>query len=143
MASPERIHLRNVRDCGLSHTGTLARGKWANSDASPLPTNLDRTISLVVSRDTLTNRLRALGELTSVPVFLNASALQIEGITKNQTVGMDVHNQPAHQVLQIILNRSDTQGRLRAVLRATDSGEEGIDITTKQALTNESLTARP
>jgi hypothetical protein len=43
----------------------------------------------------------------------------------------------------IILNRSDTQGRLRAVLRATDSGEEGIDITTKQALTNDGLVTRP
>jgi serine/threonine protein kinase len=115
-------------------TSLLAQGEWANSEASPLPAEFDKTISLVAGRDTLANYLRSLSQMTGVPIVINLTALQAEGITKNQSFGMDAHDQPARQVLQTILSQGDSEGRLRAVLRGTDNGGTAVDITTKQAL---------
>jgi formylglycine-generating enzyme required for sulfatase activity len=77
-----------------------------------------------------------------VPITINVSALQGEGITKNQSFGMDERDQPARDVLAAILAKADTRGRLRAVLRAGDPGTTAIDITTQQALGRMSDTIR-
>ena len=78
--------------------------------------------------------LGLLANLTGVPITINVSALQMEGITKNQSFGLDERDQPARNVLEAILAKADTQGRLRTVLRATDDGKTAIDITTRQTL---------
>jgi serine/threonine protein kinase len=101
-------------------TYLLAEGEWANADACPFPEGFDKTISL--------------SQLTGVPVVLNLTQLQLQGITKNQSFGLDVKDTPARQVLQSILSQGDSKGRLRAVLRGTDNGGTAIEITTKQAL---------
>jgi len=116
------------------HNIALAPGAWVNESGSPYPPQFDQTVTITSPKDTLEAYITLLAHLTGVPITINVSALQMEGITKNQSFGLDEHDQPARNVLAAILTKADTQGRLRTVLRATDDGHTAIDITTKQSL---------
>jgi len=116
------------------HNIALARGAWVNESDSPYPPQFDQTVTITSTKDTLEAYIRLLAHLSGVPITINVSALQMEGITKNQSFGLDERDQPARNVLEAILAKADTQGRLRAILRATDDGKTAIDITTRQAL---------
>lgn len=126
------VNIRTSR--ALERMGVMAPGTWVNESASPYPPAFDKSITITSSRDTLENYLLQLAKETGVPVILNVSALQTQGITKNQSFGLDVADQPARDVLPLILNKADPEGRLRTVLRASDDGQTSIDVTTKQAL---------
>jgi serine/threonine protein kinase len=119
---------------GYKVTGILAHGAWVNESGSPYPPHFDQPVTITSPKDTLETYVRLLAKLTGVPITINVSALQMEGITKNQSFGLDERDQPARNVLEAILAKADTQGRLRTVLRATDDGKTAIDITTRQAL---------
>jgi len=115
-------------------TGIHMRGSWENANASPFPPALDALVTLQERRNTLERFLSQLSDKTGVPVLINNKALQFEGITTNQSFGLDVTDQPAREVLHQILTKADPNDRLRAVLRGTDDGSTAIEITTKQAL---------
>ena len=116
------------------HDVVLAPGAWVKESGSPLPPEFDQQISLVSERDSLEVYLQKLSRTTGVIISLNVPALTLEGITKNQTFAFDMTETPASEVLTAVLQKADPQDRLRAVLRATDDGKTGIDVTTKQAL---------
>ena len=119
---------------GYKVTGILAHGAWVNESGSPYPPQFDKLVTITSPQDTLEIYIGLLANLTGVPITINVSALQMEGITKNQSFGLDERDQPARNVLEAILAKADTQGRLRTVLRATDDGKTAIDITTRQTL---------
>lgn len=116
------------------HDVVLAPGAWVEESGSPFPPEFDQRISLVSERDSLEVYLQKLSRMTGVIISLNVPALTLEGITKNQTFAVDMTDTPASDVLTAVLQKADPQDRLRAVLRATDDGKTGIDVTTKQAL---------
>jgi hypothetical protein len=113
--------------------GVMLTGSWGQTTGSPFPPALDKLISLS-GRDTLANHVHALGERVGVHAAINVPALQAEGITKNQSFVLNAHDQPAREVLLTILSKADPEGRLRAVLAATDDGQTGIDVTTAKAI---------
>lgn len=119
---------------GYKVTGILAHGTWVKDSASPHPPQFDQPVTITSPKDTLETYVRLLAKLTGVPITINVSALQLEGITKNQSFGLDEREQPARNVLAAILAKADTQGRLRVVLRATGDGMTAIDITTNRSL---------
>ena len=59
-------------------------------------------------------------------------ALELEGITKNQSFGLDEQNQTADAILRTILARSNPDGKLVYVVR-NKGGAESIEITTRAA----------
>lgn len=115
-------------------TEVLAHGAWATGSASPHPPQLDVAVTIESTRDTLEAYIQLLARLTGVPITINVSALQMQGITKNQSFGLAVNEQPAGAVLEAILSKADPRGRLRAVLHARDDGITAIEVTTRQAL---------
>jgi hypothetical protein len=119
---------------GYQVTGILAHGAWVNESGSPYPPQFDKPVTITSPKDTLETYIALLANLTGVPITINVATLQMEGITKNQSFGLDERDQPARNVLEAILAKADTQGRLRTVLRATDDGKTAIDITTKRYL---------
>ena len=119
---------------GYKVTGILAHGAWVNESGSPYPPQLDQPATITSPKVTLENSIGLLATLSGVPITINVAALQMEGITKNQSFGLDERDQPARHVLEAILAKADTKGRLRTVLRATDDGTTALDITTKQAI---------
>lgn len=99
---------------------------------------LQQNVTVSFDRDTLEMSLRILAEELEVPISIAGGDLQLEGITKNQSFGLDLQNQPAGQVLVEILRRAnpdktatgpaDTKQKLVYVI-----GEQKITVTTRAA----------
>lgn len=94
---------------------------------------LQKKITLTFNRDNLERSIQMLAEETGVPMEIMGSDLQLEGITKNQSFGLDEKDQTADAILKIILARSNTDGKLVYVVR-TKGGIESIEITTRAAV---------
>ena len=93
---------------------------------------LARRISLVFARDTLEKSVQMLADETGVPMEILGKDLELEGITKNQSFGLDEQDKPAESILRTILAKSNPEGKLVYVVRSRD-GVESLDITTRAA----------
>jgi hypothetical protein len=93
---------------------------------------LRRTISLSFPKDTLEKSIQMLSDEIGVPMEILGGDLQLEGITKNQSFGLDEVERPAEAVLRAILAKANPDGKLIYVIRNRD-GVESIEITTRAA----------
>jgi hypothetical protein len=93
---------------------------------------LAKRISLTFQRDTLEKSIQMLAEEIGLPIEILGRDLELEGITKNQSFGLDEQDQPAEAILGTILARSNPDGKLVYVVRSRD-GAESIEITTRAA----------
>ena len=103
---------------------------------------LQKKISLVFTKDTLEKSIQMLSDEIGIPMEILGGDLQLDGITKNQSFGLDERDKPAEAVLRAILARSDSAGRLVYVIRKRD-GVESIEITTKAAAAKRGDTLPP
>jgi serine/threonine-protein kinase len=103
---------------------------------------LQKKISLVFAKDTLEKSIQMVADEIGMPIEILGGDLQLEGITKNQSFGLDERDKPAEAVLRTILARSDSGGRLVYVVRKRD-GVESIEITTKAAAAKRGDTVPP
>jgi hypothetical protein len=93
---------------------------------------LRRTITLSFTKDTLEKSIQMVSDEIGVPMEILGADLQLEGITKNQSFGLDEVDRPAEAVLLSILAKANTDGKLIFVIRNRD-GVESIEITTRAA----------
>jgi len=103
---------------------------------------LQKKISLVFTKDTLEKSIQMVADEIGTPMEILGGDLQLEGITKNQSFGLDERDKPAEAVLRTILAKSDSAGRLVYVIRKRD-GVESIEITTKAAAAKRGDTLPP
>jgi hypothetical protein len=107
---------------------------------------LQRPTSLRFARDTLEAALEQLSQEIGVSIVISGPALQAEGITKNQSFGIDLQNQPAGDILVEILRLAnpdksaivpaDARQKLVYVIAAPDQGRPAhIVVTTRTAAT--------
>lgn len=101
----------------------------------PLAERLGQPISLVFPRETLEAALQQWGEAAGVPISVVGADLEAESITRNQSFGLDLTNQPAEEVLRQILLLASPEGKLVYVIRAAGAGEESpsLVVTTRAA----------
>ena len=60
--------------------------------------------------------------------------MQLEGITKNQSFGLDEHDKPAEEILQKIMHLANPDGKLVYVIKPkAPGGPEMLFITTRAA----------
>ena len=111
----------------------------ASAPAGPAG-GLQKKISLVFAKDTLEKSIQMVSDEIGVPIEILGGDLQLDGITKNQSFGLDERDKPAEAVLRAILSKSDA--RLVYVLRKKD-GVESIEITTKAAAAKRGDTLPP
>lgn len=98
----------------------------------PLAKKLDRKISLVFDRATLEKALQMVGEELGAGVVILGADLQLEGITKNQSFGLQERDQTAREILQKIMLRANPDGKLIYVIRGGGDGNgETLVITTR------------
>ncbi len=90
---------------------------------------LRKKISLSFPRDTLERCLEMLSKEIDVDVVILGPDLQLEGITKNQSFGLDERQQPAGDILQKVLKLANPQGKLVYVVRP-QGDREAIFVTT-------------
>lgn len=93
---------------------------------------LQQKISLRFPSDTLEKSIQGLAEEIGLPITILGGDLQLEGITKNQSFGLDERDKPAEAILRVILMKANPDGKLIYVIRGAGDGDS-LEITTKAA----------
>jgi hypothetical protein len=116
-------------------TETAASGTADRAAAVPATAAaaLKKNISLSFPRDTLERCLELLSKEIDTSITILGQDLQLEGITKNQSFGLDENDRPAEEVLRTVLQLANPDGKLVYVIRPLEAGREGIFITTRSA----------
>jgi hypothetical protein len=113
-----RCYLPAVAAHNLLMGGELLLTQSSSEAASPKsiaaaekPTTLEERLakktSLVFTKDSLERALELLADDTGISIAIQGSDLQLDGITKNQSLAMDAHDQPAGEILVEILRRAN------------------------------------
>jgi hypothetical protein len=93
---------------------------------------LQKKITLTFVKDNLERSIQIIADEIGVPMEILGGDLQLEGITKNQSFGLDERDKTAEEVLRVILAKANPDGKLVFVVRKKDGGET-IEITTRAA----------
>jgi len=102
--------------------------------AATLAARLDKKITLAFPRDTLERSIELWAAESGVKAVILGSDLQLDGITKNQSFGLDEKDQPALAVLRQILKKAGPDGKLIFVIKPEQAGgPEVVFITTLTA----------
>jgi hypothetical protein len=94
---------------------------------------LQKKMTLTFVKDNLERSIQMVSEEIGVPMEILGSDLQLEGITKNQSFGLEERDKTADAILQTILAKSNTDGKLVYIV-VKENGEEAIKITTRAAV---------
>ena len=98
-----------------------------------LAQRLQQPVSIAFARDTLETAIQLLVEESGIPIQIAGADLELEGITKNQSFGLEQREVPAEAVLLTILRKSDGgAGKLVYVVRQ-QGGQEQLVVTTRKA----------
>ena len=124
----------------VATTGSSAKG--GPKPPSGALDRLAQPISLVFGKDTLEKSIQMISDEIGVEMEIIGPDLQLEGITKNQSFGLDQKNKPAVEILRAILAKANPDGKLVYVVRTTD-GAEKIEITTRAAVEKRGDTIAP
>ena len=106
-----------------------APGAAASQDALG---KLQKKMTLTFVKDNLERSIQIISDEIGVPMEILGGDLQLEGITKNQSFGLDEQDKTAEAVLRVILAKANPDGKLVFVVRKKD-GAETIEITTRAA----------
>jgi hypothetical protein len=123
-------------DLTLLESAGTARPRPAESAAGPrsLDELLARPISLSFPRESLDRAMDLLAKELGVEIVILGADLQLEGITKNQSLNnVDQRDQPADAVLRKLLALANPDDKLVYVVKASEGGREAIFITTRAA----------
>jgi hypothetical protein len=115
-------------------------GGTATSAAS-FHDRMAKVTSLRFVKDTLEAAIEQLSQDVGVPIVIRGSDLQLDGITKNQSFGIDISNKPAEEILVQILRLAnpdkeatsshDPRQKLVYVIEKTPDKTEQIVVTTR------------
>lgn len=124
-----------------------AGGTAPAAAAGPAPAQgalakLRTTMTLTFAKDTLEKSIQMISEEIGVPMEILGGDLQLEGITKNQSFGIDERDKPAEAILRVILAKANPDGKLVYVVRS-EEGREAIKITTRAAVAKRGETLPP
>ncbi|HEX5472631.1 MAG TPA: hypothetical protein VFW73_12135, partial [Lacipirellulaceae bacterium] len=125
----------------------LTANNSANSDtgvpntSASIHERLRKVTSLRFNKDTLEAALDQLSQDIDVPIVIRGPDLQADGITKNQSFGIDQSNKPAEEILIQILrlanpdksatSASDPRQKLVYIIEQKPDKAEQIVITTR------------
>ncbi|MCA9259292.1 MAG: hypothetical protein KDA61_08840, partial [Planctomycetales bacterium] len=107
-----RVYLPLAAGHNLAMAGELAlcvrdaasAGEAASTrDVATWDERFSRRTSLAFTKETLQRALELLSEDLGAPIEIRGQDLQLEGITKNQSFGIDVRDQPLREILVEVL----------------------------------------
>ena len=93
---------------------------------------LQQKMTLTFPRETLEKSVQLVADEIGVPIEILGRDLEVYGIMKNQSFGLEERDKTAEAVLRAILTKSDPSGRLLFVVRTKD-GQESLGVTTRDA----------
>ena len=141
LALAAELALEQTPRVGGAPAVAAAGSPQASTPAGALPA-LAKPMSLVFVKDTLEKSIQMIADEIGVELEILGSDLQLEGITKNQSFGLDEKQKPAAEILRAILAKANPDGKLVYVIRKTDAGER-IEITTRAAVEKRGDTLAP
>jgi len=103
---------------------------------------LKQPITLVFARDTLEKSIQMVSDEIGVPMEILGGDLQLEGITQNQSFGLEERDKPAEAILRVILQKANPDGKLVFVVRKEAAGEK-VYVTTRAAVEKRGETLPP
>jgi LmbE family N-acetylglucosaminyl deacetylase len=155
----EAMHRRRGQECGVEHAeaftllgqpegchllplsfmpATLVTGNERAAVPARQPSVFDKRstkTSLSFPRNSFEASLKLLGDDIGIEIVILVKDLQDEGITKNQSFGLDARDRPADQILRKILKLADRHGRLVYIIKAKETdGKNVVYITTRAAV---------
>lgn len=114
---------------------------------------LQKVTTLRFDRDTLESALKLLSEDIGVEIVLAGNDLQLDGITKNQSFGIDLADQPAEKILQEIVrlanpdktatSLADERQKLVYILKPKEPGGENVIFVTTRAQVTQRMDELP
>lgn len=124
-------------ELALSQTPGSAVAVAAGPAPAAAPTDalgkLQKKVTIVFAKDTLEMAIQMVSDEVGVPMEIVGTDLQLDGITQNQSFGLDSRDQTADEVLRVILAKANPDGKLVYIVRKAD-GVERILITTRAAV---------
>jgi hypothetical protein len=103
---------------------------------------MEKKMTLVFAKDTLEKTIQMISDEVGVPMEIVGPDLQLEGITKNQSFGLDEQDKSAKAILKVVLQKANPDGKLVYVVTKQD-GAEAILITTRAAAEKRGDTLAP
>lgn len=95
---------------------------------------LKKKTSLSFPRNTLEQSMKLLADDIGVEIVILGNDLREDGITKNQSFGLDEKDQPADEILRKIMKLANPDGKLVYVIKPKEGGgEDVLYITTRGA----------
>ncbi|HWC91231.1 MAG TPA: serine/threonine-protein kinase, partial [Pirellulales bacterium] len=124
--------LENPKGVAAPRPGaSAASGSQAKTPAALL----DKKITISFPRNTLEMCMKMMEDELGIPIVIQGGDLQLDGITKNQSFGLDEHDKPAREIFKKILLQANPDGKLVYVFKPNDSGSgEMIWLTTRAAV---------
>ena len=115
--------------------GSAAAPAAAVAPAAPKTAleKLAKKLTLTFAKDNLERSIQMVSDETGVPMEILGGDLQLEGITKNQSFGLDEKDKTADEILRVILAKSNPDGKLVYIVKE-QAGEEWVFITTLAAV---------
>ncbi|MCE9631095.1 MAG: protein kinase [Planctomycetia bacterium] len=94
---------------------------------------IKKKMTLAFAKDNLERSIQMVSDEAGVPMEILGGDLQLEGITKNQSFGLEERDKTVDEILRAILAKSNPEGKLVYIIKEKD-GEEWIYITTRAAV---------
>jgi hypothetical protein len=117
--------------------------EYARPEGASIEDKLLKRTSMRFTRDTLEAALEQLSRDIGVPIVIRGADLQAEGITKNQSFGMNLQDKTSAEILVAILRlanpdktaigANDVKQKLVYVIGRGEGGEGQIFVTTRSA----------
>jgi hypothetical protein len=124
-------HLAMLEGAGGGSTA-VASAPPAAAAPQTLAEKLKQKFTLTFDRDSLERTLDQLSKDTNIPIKIEGGDLQLEGITKNQSFGLDEKDKPIVEILKTIMKKANPDGKLIYVFQKID-GQETVVVTTRAA----------
>ena len=114
------------------HGGPAAVATGGPAKAQTIADLLKKKTTLTFPRDTLERSLQLLFDDLGVKYEILGSDLQLEGITKNQSFGLNETDKPAGEILRKIMLLANADGKLIYVIKPkAPGGPDMLFITTR------------
>lgn len=94
---------------------------------------LKQKITLSFGRDTLEKTMEMISREIDTEIVIIGGDLQLEGITKNQSFGLDEKDKPAGEILRTVMMKANPDGKLVYVFKPKNPGEKDIIFVTTRA----------
>ena len=116
----------------IENSSAMASGQSGGSSSKPLSAQekLQQKTSLSFPRDTLEKSIQLIAEDINLTIEILGNDLKLEGITKNQSFGLDEKEKTADEIIRAILIKANPDGKLVYIFRGQGENESLV-ITTR------------